>query len=111
MVEKKKRVRLARMMRNGVICGEEESCSEDMREKRMKLLRRPCSCGNLGNVLIAADIEVDEGIITRWELALVENDMETAFTPNQKVVWKEIKYCPFCGRLLPIRIDEDKVEP
>lgn len=100
MVEKKKCVRLARIMRNGVLCSDEECCTEKAYEVRRTILRKPCECGALGDILMSADIDIDKKITTRWEMPFIENNAETAMTPQQKIVWRDVKYCPFCGRLL-----------
>lgn len=102
MTEKRKCVRLARMMRDGAPCSEEEASSDKAFEVRKRILRRPCECGKMGNILISADIDLDTEKVIRWEMPFTENDVETATSLQQKTVWKDVKYCPFCGRMLRV---------
>lgn len=107
MTEKKKCVRMARMFRNGELC-KEPLDSDEYRDIRLGILRQPCKCGALGDVLIAADIDADKKVALRWELPFIQNDVDTAMCQNQKRVWRDVRYCPFCGRLLPV-ITEGKL--
>ena len=98
-------IRASRMIYEGKVVRKSEEFGiphEEARKARLEIMRHPCECGGLDNVLISADIDLKTMKPIAWELAFTDNALYADDNYIPPRLWTPIKFCPFCGKELPV---------